>query len=86
MKTQILTSESYENWYIKVLEHAGHESKLYFHVSVPSVSKPIAVVEGLRYQRLRLDAAKLRTSVSGQTDFRLAFLSSLSLYSFLPKV
>ena len=46
---------------------------------IPSVSKPIAVVEGLRNQGLRSDEAKRRTSVSGPTNFRLAFFLFLAL-------
>ena len=47
----------------------------------PSVSKPITVVEGLRDQRLRSDAAKLQTSVSGPTNFLLGLFSLSSFAS-----
>ena len=44
-----------------------------FPVFVPSDSKPIAVVERLRNQRLWPDAMLLRTSVSGPTNFIVTF-------------
>ena len=55
-------------------------------MDVISVSKPIAVVEGLRDQRLRSDAAKLWTVVSGPANFSLAyflFLALLPLVSYI---
>ena len=53
---------------------------------LPSVSKPIAVVEGLRDQRLRFDAAKLQTSVSGPTNFCLAFILFLALLPLVSSI
>ena len=47
--------------------------------SLPSVSKPIAIVEGLRDQSLRSDAAKLQTSA----NFHLAFSLLLPLLPFV---
>ena len=49
------------------------ESEINININIPSVSKPIAVVEGLRDQILRSDAAKFWISISGPTNFRLAF-------------
>ena len=51
----------------------------YLHIIFPSISKTIAMVKGLRDLRLRSDAAKLRTSVSGTTSFRLVLFFFLAL-------
>ena len=50
-----------------------------------SVSKPNAVVKGLKSHRSRSDA-KLRTSVSGPTNFCLAFFLFLALLPLVSSI